>query len=189
MISTEEKFACVCEALKSKGDFAKFTERSKTITGVEAKLNCALVVLKETAGIVECTTPEGKWDLKLATKESFTESGRVKKNNGVLDTFVEGDPLRETPRFSYEAVDGNVSLRSKTDRLLCESLGFTKEQTNKVCGAPDNMPDDLTEGQREEFRFCRSIGISEADALRVVKITGGYSNNNKRVSGRILEGR
>src|SRR5580658_2110168 len=99
MISTEAKFAAVCKALKAKGGFSTFTERSKTLTGVEAKLNCALAVLKEVTGIAEFTNESGQWDLGVSKKEEITEStgrpvGYVVKNNG------------DGRLFAYESLGG-----------------------------------------------------------------------------------
>jgi hypothetical protein len=194
MLSVESKFAAVCEALKSKGDFATFTERSKTLTGasIEAKLNCALAVLKETAKIVEGTTAEGKWDLVYQASKPITESDKpIKKNNGAEDTFVEGDPFagQRSTSFSYELNEADSDPYAKGDRLICEALKLTPEQTRKVLKLDDAMPADLNEGQRQEWRFARSIGISESDCTKLVRITGGYGSGYSKGaygSGRAL---
>jgi hypothetical protein len=192
MMSNEAKLSAVIEALKAKGGFSTFTEKSKTLTGVEPKLNCALAVLKETAGIAEFTNEAGKWDLRFEEKAAPVV---IKKNNGTMQTFVEGDPFNgeRSTHYAYEAVNETADPFAATDKLLCESMKLSPEDTKRVMVGlghrDDSVPDGLTEGQREEYRFARSIGISEADSLRLVNLTGGYSNDNKRVSGRILESR
>jgi hypothetical protein len=186
MISNEEKLSAVIDALKAKGGFSKFTEQSKNITGVEPQLNCALAVLKEATGICQLTNESGQWDLGLAKQEEITEgAGSVRKNNG------DGSFERA---FSYQSTNEAHDPYATADKLLCESLKLNPEETKQALKTLNpkrdgDVPDNLTEGQREEYRFARSIGINEADALRLVNITGGYSNYNKRASGRMLESR
>lgn len=188
MMSNEEKLSAVIEALKAKGGFSTFTEKSKTLTGIEAKLNCALAVLKETAGIAEFTNEAGKWDLRFEEKAAPVI---VKKNNGALDTFVESNPLREQQGFAYEVVNeaGAHDPFAAGDKMICESLKLSPEETKRVLNQRDDtVPDGLTEGQREEYKFARSIGISEADCLRLVNITGGYGSGHSKGSyGRMFE--
>jgi hypothetical protein len=198
MISNEEKLSAVIDALKAKGGWSKFTEQSKNITGVEPKLNCALAVLKEATGICQLTNESGQWDLGFPKKEEITEStgypaGYVFKNNGDGRMFAyesaNNDPYAATDKMILESVCAGLEDHPvKVQGGTMMSKAQAKEATRKALNLPDELPEGLNEGQREEYRFSRSIGISEADALRLVKITGGYgSGHSKGAYGRMME--
>jgi hypothetical protein len=57
---------------------------------------------------------------------------------------------------------------------LFEALGIP------MPGAKPAGYENLNEGQKKEFDFARMIGLSEADAFRLVKITGGYKEVSRR---------
>ena len=145
MISVEEKFNAVLEALKSKGNFDLFTERSKTLTGIEAKLNCALAVLKESADIVESINESGRWDLTFKVNQPIKET--VRKNNGaeMVTIFESGerDALegQGSTSYSYQSIDeaGDAdAYQLETARIM------------KGSSALESKNGFITESNREE---------------------------------------
>lgn len=57
------------------------------------------------------------------------------------------------------------------DAIINESLGLTADEQRVLTGKQPAQYVNLTAKQKSEFDFNRLIGISEADALRLTKIT------------------
>jgi hypothetical protein len=97
-------------------------------------------------------------------KES-TRPRYVKKNNGAMDNGHV--PVIESRR--------PLVPFAKADRLMREADfkrgAITAEQLRMLNGDEHPEVASLTESQKKEYRFARLTGTSEADALRLVKIT------------------
>jgi hypothetical protein len=130
------------------------------------------------------------WEDQLKLAETIL-SGEFKspvvKNNGAGQNFVEGSPFNGDRANSYSpgyitvTETGETSETIKKKKLMVESvaagMGISKAEARGVLGLPAKQPKgrkDLTEGQKKEFDFARMIGISEADAFKLVELTGGY---------------
>ena len=68
--------------------------------------------------------------------------------------------MQEADRVLFEGMEKARSTAKGISQLV-ESGG---EYRRKAEGA-----DDLTESQRQDLEFCRQLGMSEADALKVAK--------------------
>lgn len=114
----------------------KFFESRKNGSPVEVQLNCAQAIL---GGKVK-------------------ESAPIVKHNGAGDNgrqvFTESDhgSLTET-------------AFAKGDAVLFKSLGISENDQRRLRGLPP-AGESLTPSQLREFRFLRSIHISESDALK-----------------------
>jgi hypothetical protein len=162
MKSVETRFAEAMDALKKAGRSKQFNEKAKGCTTIEAKLNAAEAVLND-VGVVRA-------------KES------IKKHNGPSDNYIEGNPLGRSAEefrengnsFSPGYIKEVTDPCAKGDKILFEALGIP------MPGAKPAGYENLNEGQKKEFDFARMIGLSEADAFRLVKITGGYKEVSRR---------
>lgn len=170
MKSLETKFAEAMDAIKKAKCTKQYEEASKTFTTtttIETKLNAAEAVLAD-AGVVREAQP-------------------IKKNNGRVENFVEGSPFNEGREFSPGYVQGNTAahLTEKSNKALADGLlkigKITEAEYAKMTGAKPEGYDKLTDQQRKDFDFARLIGISEADAFKVAKLSGG---NFREVSRR-----
>jgi len=105
-------------------------------------------------------------DLVAALKES-TRPRYVKKNNGAMDNghvpFIES----RRPLVPFEKAD---RIRREAELKRGE---ITAEQFRILNGEEHPEVASLTESQKAEYRFARMGGMSEADCLRLVKITNG----------------
>jgi hypothetical protein len=136
-------FAEKCAALNAAGKRKQFDERAKNLTSVEAKINCADFVL---GTVVKESKPP-------VTKHN----GRT-HNGGELFTESAGN-FTETSEAEQ--------LSAKSDAILAEAMGISKEDQRRLKGLPPATDKPLTPGQLREYRFARSIRINEADALRL----------------------
>jgi hypothetical protein len=97
-------------------------------------------------------------------KES-TRPRYVKKNNGAMDNGHVAVIESRRPQKPFE----------KADRLMREADlkrgAITAEQFRVLNGDEHPEVASLTESQKAEYRFARMGGMSEADCLRLVKIT------------------
>lgn len=184
-----EALAKLKEASAKKYDevFSKFPQGAT----IEAKLNAveaALATVKESANPLGLTDiEEAKRDPAVAilfgveqrqtTTTNKEHAAPIKKNNGAGDTFTEGNPFNGGRGSSATAITEASSTRkdifAKGDKIIKEALGITEAKPSAEYAM-------LTEGQRKEFDFARAIGISEADAYKVVAITGGYKQVSRR---------
>jgi hypothetical protein len=91
----------------------------------------------------------------------------VKKNNGAMDNghvpFIES----RRPLVPFEKAD---RIRREAELKRGE---ITAEQFRILNGEEHPEVASLTESQKAEYRFARMGGMSEADCLRLVKITNG----------------
>jgi hypothetical protein len=91
-----------------------------------------------------------------ASGTAFSESRRIRRNNGATG-----------------AVDEAAALRQESDDLLTEAIArrdprfaASIAQVKEVAGAVSN----LTESQRREYEHCKMVGMSEADSLRAAQL-------------------
>jgi hypothetical protein len=180
-----EALAKLKEASAKKYDevFSKFPQGAT----IEVKLNmveAALNTVKESANPLGLEDiEEAKRDPAVAilfgieprqattTKEAVPA---VKMNNGAAQNFVEGSPFNEGRSNAVtETRSTRKDIFAKGDKVLREALGITETK-------PSGEYEKLTEAQRKEFDFARTIGLSEADAFTLVKITGGYKQVSRR---------
>ena len=157
MKSIETRFAEAMDALKKAGRVKKYDEVAKTCTTTESKLHAAEAVLKD-AGVVREAQP-------------------IKKHNGSVDTFVEGNPFgRTAEEFSPGYTKDAKSITAKSDQLLFDGLlkvgGISEAEHRKLTGCKPEGYDKLSETQRKEFDFARAVGISEADSFKLAKMAG-----------------
>lgn len=84
------------------------------------------------------------------------EAAPVTKNNGAVDngTLITESALTETAEPS-----------TKGEEALFKALGFTEAEQRKLKGLPESGT-NLTASQLREYRFLRSIRLSESDALK-----------------------
>ncbi|MGE5052911.1 MAG: hypothetical protein ACM3WP_02000 [Acidobacteriota bacterium] len=153
MKSVETRFAEAMDALKKAGRTKQFNEKVKGCTTIEAKLNCAEAVLQDVGVVREA----------------------IRKHNGASDNFSETNPFRPVEEFRESAnnfspgyIKEVTDPCAKGDKILFEALGIPMPG-----GKPEGY-EKLNEGQKKEFDFARLIGLSEADAFKLVRITGGY---------------
>ena len=164
MKSVENKFHEALSALDKAGKRKQFDEKVQAGWTIETKLNCALTVL-EGSGIVESITESG-WSL------TFKKAPPVKKNNGVRDNFLEGNPFNETRPTATNITEADSIIKEKevTVKSLCESHGMTEVEARTIMGLPAKTPDGLTERQAIEYHLVRAMGLNEADATAFVKV-------------------
>ncbi|HEX6822680.1 MAG TPA: hypothetical protein VF123_11530 [Candidatus Sulfotelmatobacter sp.] len=180
MKSLEVRFNEVLAELK-KADAKKFKEvfdECQTLTTIETKLNCveaALQALKESAAVRSVTgvvdINESMRDFanlfgveprqKTNNKES---AAPIKKHNGAADNG--GTVITEANKNTF----------AKGDKIMADGLlklgKITEAEHARMLGKQPAEYDKLTEAQRREFDFARLIGISEADAFKLAKLTG-----------------
>ncbi len=106
--------------------------------------------------------------IELTKKKPITES--IRRNNGAADNG-NAEPVKES---------GDVVTPRQRELIahMQESENISEaEAYMTVTGKPmpEKLPDGLTAGQVAEYKFARATGISESDALRLVKKTGGYN--------------
>jgi hypothetical protein len=154
MKSIEILFNEALAALDKAGKRGKYEEKIAKLTlkpnQLEVKLNCA--------------------------EETLRESRIIRKYNGsVHNRGVVQEEFRESA-FSEGYIQETTDPFAKTDRLIMESVGYTPEQIRIAEGGKPAGYADLSEGKKKEFDFAVGIGLSEADAFKVVAITGGYGS-------------
>lgn len=174
MISMEVKFNDLCAEAQSLG--VNWKQLTESLPTIEAKVNALEAKMKESA--VPKTDYERYMEAGLEATKPVVENAPVKKNNGAEMTFVEGDPLANQRSTSTTITEAEpVVAFAAVDKLIQEGIGFTPAQVAKVTGKYD-VPDGLTEGQIQEWKFARSLGIAESDCTRLVKLTGGYNGRD-----------
>ena|ERR1700685_2665390 len=146
MVSVDVKLNEAIEALDKVGKRAKFEETRKAGSPVEVQLNLAETILKE--------------------------SRVIRKHNGAVETFVEGNPFNQSrgSSFSEGYVQETTNPFAGGDKIINEALGLSAEEQRVLAGQPPAEYATLTEAQKRDFDFARLIGISEVDAFKVAKI-------------------
>ena len=140
MKSIYQRLGEAVEKLTDAGKFKTYREASKDCASVEAQLNCAERLLG--APVKESKPP-------------------AKKNNGAGDN---GTLLTESARTISEKVDPFA----KADGIMYKGLGISEADQRRLKGLPP-AGESLTPSQLREFRFLRSINLSESDALKGAK--------------------
>jgi hypothetical protein len=119
----------------------------------------------------------------LADVGVVRESKPIKKHNGAGDNYVEGNPFGPTAEewresannFSPGYIKETADPCAKGDKVLYEALGIP------MPGAKPEGYEKLSEQQRKDFDFARLVGISEADAFKLARMTGGiYKEVSRR---------
>jgi hypothetical protein len=103
---------------------------------------------------IQCNIAEQALSGELQTQEAAKRV--VAKHNGAASWFTEsahGDSFTENDPFA------------KADALIAESLGLSEADQRRLKGLP-SCGTKLTPAQLREWRFLRSIRLSESDALK-----------------------
>jgi hypothetical protein len=171
--SIETKLNEALGALDKVGKRAKFDEQLKPIkekaegkpVAIETQLTLAEAILKES-------------NIKRITEVAAQRT--INKHNGASETFVEGNPFNEGRGSSFsegyfqEEVANNNPF-AKGDKLILEAMekrgDITSEQKRVALGLPPAEFANLNESQQREYKQARMLGFSEADALKLSKMT------------------
>lgn len=140
MKSIYQRLGEVTEQLAEVGKFTKYVEESANCKSIESKINCAERILK--TEVSESKPP-------------------IIKHNGA------GDNGRGTEFRESAGTIGETAF-AKADEVLFKALGFSETDQRRLKGLPP-AGESLTPSQLREFRFLRSIKLSEADALAGAK--------------------
>ena len=176
MLSLEAKFSQIVEALNKANLYTKFKKQFTNLSAstLEVKINASLALLKD-AGIVESFVEGGGWGLSF---ESFRPQN-VRKHNGPSDNGREPSIITETRKHDPFAAGDKIMRESAFKRGE-----ITKDQLRTLNGQlsvdGEREFEQLNEGQKAEYNFARMCGVSEADCLRLVKITGGYGSGHSK---------
>lgn len=140
MKSLAQKLGELTEKIADKGKWSAYVEAVKNCTSLEAKINAAESVLR-------------------TIKEVSESRGPITKHNGVADNGHES--------FTESARRGAMTETTipTGDAALYKGLGISEADQRRLNGLPP-AGESLTPSQLREFRFLRSIRLSEADALK-----------------------
>ena len=193
MKSLEVKFNEALAELKKKTSADKYAEVCKQyipLTTIEAKLNCVeealKTVLKESNPLKLEDIEEAKRDYpalfgvepRKATTNKESVAAPIVKHNGRGDNFNESDPLQRAEGKPVQMTETNTpqNVCSKGDKVMFDGflkLGkITEAEHAKLVGKKPAGYEQLSEKQRKEFDFARLIGINEADAFKLARMTG-----------------
>lgn len=118
----------------------KFYKNRRAGSPIETQVNCAEAILRH---------PNG----------DTRESAPITKHNGA------GDNGRVS-EFT-ESGNGALSVTAKSDEILFKSLGFSEADQRTLKNLPPVGSPTLTASQLREYRWGRSIRLSESDALKL----------------------
>ncbi|MGA9608373.1 MAG: hypothetical protein WBR21_15350 [Rouxiella badensis] len=122
-------------------------------------------------------------EAKLA--ESIGEMTEAQKNK-FFDARVKGSPVETQVALAAEILKETAPIRrnngsqshaepdalAECDRMIMEAIREKRPQSVKIT---EQTVGELSESQREDLAFCKLIGMSEADAMKVVKNGGSRS--------------
>lgn len=186
MKSVEVKFQEALEQLKktAASKYDRVFAECQKLSGIEAKLNCVEAALKGTVKESANNIDEALRDPAVAilfgndpktTTTNKESKPPIKKNNGTAENFVEGSPFNGD-RSKAATSNAHKDTLAKGDKVLADGLlkvgGITEAEYRKLTGSKPEGYDRLSEKQRKEFDFARAVGISEADAFTLAKMTG-----------------
>jgi hypothetical protein len=137
-----------------------------TFTEVNRQLNNGdKFTIKESASNVE-SIDEAKRDYAFfglaPRKEVIKEVTRIPKNNGASDNG-HGEAITE--------VDRTTTKKEALVQSAMRSTNMSEAEVRATLGLKPKSPDGLTKQQVFEYRFAKAIGLSEADAMNVAKLT------------------
>lgn len=189
MKSLEVKFNEALAELKKKAPAKKYDEvcqQYMPLTSIEAKLNCveqALASLSESVNPLRMENlDESLRDPAVAVlfgvdaKRTTTnkEAAPIKKHNGSGDNFIEGNPFNGDRKQTI--TENKTDVRTRVDKATADGLlkcgSITEAEHAKLVGKKPAGYEQLSEQQRKDYDFARLIGISEADAFKVAKLSG-----------------
>lgn len=156
MLSLEAKLAAIVEAMNP-AERKRFADKSKNMRGnVEATLTIAESILG--ADVAESRRTE-----------NIRESGqRITRNNGGSRQSTDADRKADM----MEAADAELFTCMEACRSTAKGIANLVEvngnYVDKTSGA-----DQLSESERQDLEFCRQIGLTESESLKVVKSKGG----------------
>lgn len=90
-------------------------------------------------------------------------AGKVKESNPITKHNGAGDNGRVT-EFT-ESGNSRITETAKSDAILYKGLGISEADQRRLNGLPP-AGESLTANQLREYRFLRSIRLSESDALK-----------------------
>ncbi|MGA2876925.1 MAG: hypothetical protein ABSE82_15505 [Nitrososphaerales archaeon] len=191
MKSIEEKLNEALDKLKtiSASKYKEVCEKLPTLfPNVEAQVQCVAEALKQ---FTQESNPLGLQGFELLeeAKREFpalfgveprtdgakpiTEAGQrtVNKHNGAADNFVEGSPFNEGRNAASATTESDPIIQMKeasVERL--KKTGLSEADARGILGLAPKQPEGLTRRQAAEYTFAIRCGISESDALKLVKI-------------------
>jgi len=190
MKSIEEKLNEALDKLKtiSASKYKEVCEKLPTLfPNVEAQVQCVAEALKQ---FTQESNPLGLQGFELLEEakrefpalfgveprtdgvKTITEAGQrtVNKHNGAADNFVEGSPFNEgrTPITATDNTPVIAMKEASVERL--KKTGLSEADARGILGLAPKQPEGLTRRQAAEYTFAIRCGISESDALKLVKI-------------------
>lgn len=193
MKSVEVKFNEALEKLK-KISASKYEEvwgkiRQAGFLPIETQLNmveAGIAEVKESAPVLGLTNiDEAKRDYAVlfgvepkAQATTKEKAQPIKKNNGAAENFVEGSPFNGDRGNATTESNPRKDVCSTSDKILFDGLlklgKITEAEHRKLTGKKPEGYEQLSEQQRKEFDFARLIGIGEADAFTLAKMTSTF---------------
>jgi hypothetical protein len=172
----------------SASQYEKTSEQCRSLPNIEAKLNCVdealKSVMKESNPLSLSDIEEAKRDHailfgvepKRTTTNKESAAAPIKKHNGSADNFSESNPFHRAEHRPVQATENNKDTGSKSDKVLADGLlklgKITEAEHATLTGKKPAGYERLSEQQRKDFDFARLVGISEADAFKLMKVTG-----------------
>ena len=182
MVSNEVKLNQALAKLQE-ANATKYAEVCATlptfICDIPAQLACVEAALaeqvKESAGRVE-PIDEAKRDYPALfgvapRKTVIKETAPIKKNNGAASNG-HGEPIAEVDRSNAKKEALVESVKGQFNVNEAAARSFLK--------LPANGPEGLNKKQAFDYRFARSIGLSESDAMLVAKLPPITVNDRPR---------
>lgn len=201
MKSIHVKLNEALEALDKAGKRKQYNEKVQAPMTAETRLNLAESILgdkitKESANPLKLEDiEESKRDYavlfgteprpKATNKESA--AAPIVKHNGRADNFNENDPLRRAEGRPVQVTETHTpkDICAKGDKVMFDGLlklgKITEAEHRKLTGTKPAGYENLNEKQRKDFDFARLVGINEADAFKLARMT---DNNFKEISRR-----
>ena len=199
MKSIHTKLNEALEALDKAGKRKQYNEKVQPPMTAETRLNLAEAILgnkstptKESASPLKLEDiEESKRDYAIlfgvepkAATTNKESAAPIVKHNGRADNWNENDPLRRADGAPVQMTETTPKdICAKGDKAMFDGLlklgKITEAEHAKLVGKKPAGYEVLSEAQRKEFDFCLRIGITEADAFRVV---GAKRSNLTEVS-------
>lgn len=130
----------------NEGQKAKFFDRRIKGSPIEAQVALAETVLKESSGRSKITRNNG----------GSRQLSEAERNQGAM---------QEADRVLFEGIEAC----RETSKGISDFVDVGRGEYVRITEGQDQLSDD----ERRDMQFCRGIGLSEADALKVVKSKGG----------------
>lgn len=110
--------------------------------------------------------------VSLAKEVLLTESRRITRNNGGGRQLTEAETRESAMQECDRILFSGMEAARSTAKGISELVEVSGEYRRRAEGA-----DQLTESQRADLEFCRQLGMSESDAMKVATSKGGVRGN------------